>query len=124
MYLIFWVMLCIVIMTAAHVVIPFYINKYYNSNSIQIGEALGGQIGKQVSYKRVLLGLLGVSTSVMIGIIVHTYIKNNKVQPQLLVSVFSFNILLTSFVLEEDVLRFIKIAITDQFKLLSARSLT
>ena len=105
-YIIFWTVLGIVVMIIALLYIPYYVKKYLNSNAVQIAET--GHMRKQVSIGRVLLGFLGLSLCLAVNVIIHRYSLGNRFPLQLYFSVIGLNMMLTYFVLEQEVVMFIK----------------
>ena len=85
--------------------IPYYIQKYLNSDSIQVAEA--GLIRKQVNIKKILSGFLVL----FLALVVHVVSDRNNIYEdvlhQIYASVISLNLMLTFFVLDKDVIIFI-----------------
>ena len=106
LYIIFWAVLGILVMIIALLYIPYYVKNYLNSNAVQVAEM--GRMRKQVSIGRVLLGFLGLSLCLAVNVIIHRYSLGNRFPLQLYFSVIGLNMMLTYFVLEQEVVMFIK----------------
>ena len=106
-YIILWAVLSVLMMITAKLYIPYYTQHHLSSYSIQIGEA-GRQEEKHVNITCILLGILGLSMALMVTVMVHRYDLGKKFQPQLYIGVISFNLMLASFVLEQNVVGYYK----------------
>ena len=106
-YIILWAVLSIFMMITAKLFIPYYTQHHLSSNAIQIAEA-GQQVENHVNITRILLGILGLSMALMATVIIHQYDMDKRFQPQLYIGVISFNLMLASFFLEQNVVGYCK----------------
>ena len=106
-YIILWAVLSILMMIAAKMYIPYYSQHHLSSNSIQIAEA-GQQEEKHVNITRILLGILGLSMALIVTVFVHRYDLGKQFLPQLYIGAMSLNLMLTSFVQEQEVVAYFK----------------
>ena len=104
-YIILWTVISLTMMCFALFYIPHYIQKYLNSDSIQVAEA--GLIRKQVNIKKILSGFLVL----FLALVVHVVSDRNNIYEdvlhQIYASIISLNLMLTFFVLDKDVIIFI-----------------
>ena len=105
-YIIFWTALSIIMLLISLLYIPYYIRKNLNSNSIQVAEA--GHERKQVSIKRILFGFVGSAVPIAAAVIVEMHSISTRFPPQIYGAVINVNLMLTYFILEKEVLFFIK----------------
>ena len=108
LYVVFWTIISMCMMLIAVFYIPHYIGQHLSSNSVLIAEA--GVVRKQVNIKRILLGFLGFSTVLGVTMFVNMAdIEGNFAQQLSTCSApFSFNLMLSYFLLEKDVILFFR----------------
>jgi hypothetical protein len=106
-YIVFWIILCILSMLVAVFGIPYYIQHYLSSTTLQVAEAQS-ILRKEINLKRILLSMVWLAIVSASILIVHHYKLGTAHQPQVYVAVASFNLVLTSFVLQPDVYNCIK----------------
>ena len=106
-YIILWAVLSIFMMITTKLYIPYYTQHYLSSNAIQIAEA-GQQVENHVNITRILLGILGLSMAFIVTVIVHWYDLGKRFLPQLYIGAISLNMMLASFVLEQNVVVYCK----------------
>jgi hypothetical protein len=106
-YTIFWAVLGIVAMITALIYIPYYIKHNLSSQAIEVGEA-AGHMRKQVSIGRILLGFLGIIIFLVFTLVIHNYDLGSSFPTQIYVGMTSLNLMLGYFVLEPDVVSFVK----------------
>ena len=106
-YIILWAVLSIFMMITTKLYIPYYTQHYLSSNAIQIAEA-GQQVENHVNITRILLGILGLSMAFIVTVIVHWYDLGKRFLPQLYIGAISLNMMLASFVLEQNVVAYCK----------------
>jgi hypothetical protein len=106
LYLIFWTLLSILMLLVALFYIPYYLQHHLSSNVVEVAEA--GRVRSQVNIKRMLLGFLGMVSSIVVGIIADLLGSLSGVPPQVYAVSLGLNFMLFYNVSDEKVVLFLK----------------
>ncbi len=106
LYVAFWMALSIVTVLVAAFYIPYYLQKNLSSNVIKMAEA--GSVRKHVNIKRMLLGCAGTTLTLLVAVVSNSKCERRGFPLQMYAATFSLNLVLVYFILDHQVLSFLK----------------